>query len=339
MSEIIYELTGERRTKKQISNYVACHLPALERGLQPKKSPRKALDNDLCETKRKVEKIQKDCNALLRLPIATSGGAESLLQSIQNTASQLHAAVQADQKFRSLMGNPNPALNGDVNIFREFFRIVDDYAKDFDIYPAASLPRYFFSPLYVSRFYQIDVLPSLARSIVYDFGHDPRVMHDFSKLLNPGSQHYLKHVRIDMVEGSMRHNDTRPFSSERSLSTHINTTLPNLRTLSIDLWPRDPSRLDKDNRAWGEQSEVLLQDLSYVKAKVRLGLRWVEDCERFEREYVTNGAWQRVLEVELDDQSYGGSCCRFYELQGGGEKVAWHSSEGFEKAILRPGNC
>ncbi|CAF9938853.1 hypothetical protein IMSHALPRED_001114 [Imshaugia aleurites] len=338
MSEIFYEITGERRQRKPILTYL-CHLKGLERELRPKNSARKALDSDLCETKGKIEKIQEDCKALLRLPMATCGDGGPLLQSIQNTASQLHAAVQADQRFRSLMSKPNPALNGDVNIFREFYHIVDEYPKEFEIYPAASVPTYFFSPLYVSSFYRIDVLPSLARSIVYDFGHDPNVMHDFSKLLSPGSQHYLKHVRIDMIEGFMLPNETQPFSSERSLSTHINTTLPNLRTLSIDLWPRDPSRIDKDNRAWGEQSEALLQDLSNVKAKVRLGLRWVEDCERFEREYVTNGAWERVLEVELDDKNYGGSCCRFYELQGGGEKVAWHSSEGFEKAMLRPGNC
>lgn len=326
MSEIIYELTGERRTRKDVSTHVQ-YIEHMQQIRRPKKSQagtRKALDNDLRATKRKVEKIRKDSSALLQLPVAMSANVESLLQSIQDIASQLPAAIQADQEISSLMDRPNPTIDGGVNIFRELSRLAADYANEFDIYLTAPVHEFYFSlfPLIsVSRFYRVDALPNLASSIVYDFGNEVRMLETFSKVISPGSQCYLKHVKINMTEGFMRHNETLPFISEQNLSKHLYVTLPNIRTLTIDLWPRDPTRLDTDNRNWGEQSKTLVESLHSVRgSKVRLELRWAAYYEMFEREYVTNGAWERVLEDGPEDQSHhnGNICSRSYELRGGG---------------------
>ena len=100
--------------------------------------------------------------------------------------------------------------------------------------------------------------------------------------------------------------------------------LPNLRTLNIDLWPRDPMRKDpKTNRAWGEQTEELLAGLgvtSAVRAKITLEMRWITDCKRFEQEYVDNGPWRRVA-VDEDGAPIqeNGFCRRRYEMCGVGE--------------------
>ena len=124
-----------------------------------------------------------------------------------------------------------------------------------------------------------------------------------------------------MVEGFMlRYNLTTPLISEHTLSTYVNITVPTLRVLNIDLWPRDPTRANTEDRVWGQQSEALLRSLTNVKAKVRLEMRWVADCERFEREYVRDGAWVRVWggEVEELGSGNGDMCHRFYETRGGG---------------------
>lgn len=334
-SEIIYELTGERRTSEQVHAHLR-YLWNVQRDLlRPRKSlanTRMVLDDVLRETKRKVRQIQKDSNAVLGPLSAKSASAESLLQSIQDNASQLPAAVQADQDqdFLSLMDKPNATLNGDVNIFRELSRIVADDANDFDIHLATPVPAFHFSLTSVSRFYRIDALPSLASNISYDFGNELRTLHNFSTLFSPASQYYLKHIKINMVEGFMVYNETLPLISERSLSTYVNTSVANLRILDLDLWPRDPTRTDTESRAWGGQSEVLLQSLHNVNAKVRLDLRWAEDCERFEREYVRNGGWKRIRKEMPENRSGSNDriCHRCYELHGRADsEVGGHRGE------------
>lgn len=93
----------------------------------------------------------------------------------------------------------------------------------------------------------------------------------------------------------------------------------NLRTLAIDLWPRNPTRPDRKVRAWGAQTEMLLAALGTVvavRARIKLEMRWDADCERFEREYVERGRWRRVVEADDkgapdqgDDFVIGGTSC------------------------------
>ena len=76
---------------------------------------------------------------------------------------------------------------------------------------------------------------------------------------------------------------------------------PNLRTLTIELWPRNPTRPEVRDREWGRQTEELLARLGVtlaVRARITLEMRWAADCERFEREYVKRGRWRRIV---IDD--------------------------------------
>lgn len=325
MSEIIYELSGERRHRRDIS-YLLTNLESL-------KSPadaRTVLDTNSRETKRTLEKIRKDCNALLSPSVARSASVGSLLQSVQDMASQLPVTVQNDRNFSSLMDQPNPTLNGSVNIFRELSRMVTISADGFRIYLDTPVPSSYFSLYLVSRFYRIDALPNLASSLIWDFGSNIELLHGFNQRLSPGSQCYLRHVKITMVDGFMLPKESQPLDLGRGLCDQINTALPSLRVLDIDLWPRDPTNTNTVSRAWGEQNDVLVRGLQYVKAKVRLRLRWVADCEKFEEECVRKGGWRCVGKDGPNNQSKEnvGFSPRCYELHGSGDKeVDHHSSE------------
>lgn len=323
MCEIIYELSGERRDRKKISRTLRQKIGVL----QDNESTVGVLDNGLGETKRTVEKIFQDCTALLRLSMAASANPGHLLQSIQDMASQLPVAiqndalaVQADQNFALLREQPNPRLNGSVNIFREFSRLVADCTKDYEIHPDTPIPASYFSLYSVSRFYRLDALQNLASNLIWDFGSDVELLHQFNQRLSPGSRCYLRHVKITMVENFMLPNETQPLNS-KSLCDYINTSFPNLRILEIDLWPRDPTRSETGNREWGAQSDVLIKSLHNLKARVRLALRWAADCERFEREYVREGGWKCIWKDGPDDQAERnvGISPRCYELHGTGD--------------------
>ena len=171
------------------------------------------------------------------------------------------------------------------------------------------LPKKLFFLSLVNRFYRIECfnhLLSNLRKIQFDFGSDRPALQQFGSTAPAEIIASIRHVRITLVEGYM---PQLPSWSD-------------LRTLAIDLWPRDPSRLDpKKDRAWGVQTEALLAGLgatSAVGAKITLEMRWLADCERFEREYVAKGWWRRVTADAKDgapDQERE-LCRRCYELCG-----------------------
>ncbi len=96
-------------------------------------------------------------------------------------------------------------------------------------------------------------------------------------------------------------------------------TIPlNLRELFIELWPRDPTREDKGDRAWGEQIVSLLDGLRGNKARVVVKLRWQVDCQRFENEDLGMKGWRlrETGEEDVDVVKRGtGMCRRPYELK------------------------
>ena len=324
MNEIVYELTGVIQSKQEVAERIRLLHDKTQKSRQHWRALAKqdsVLIDRLRKTKGQVEKIHKDFNCLPQTLQGVDFHFSALVhafQSVLDVVSQLSTA--------QLLSKPNPTLNSDVNILREISRMVADDSSDFDIELAAPLPANYFSLNSVSRFYRLEALPILASSIVYDFGSKMSTLHDFCNCLSPDSQRYLKNVKITMVEGFMgfmlRGNLTTPLTPGcTTLSTYINTTLPALRVLNIDLWPRKPTRTDTENRAWGQQSEDLLRSLTTdAKAKVRLEMRWAADCERFEREYVSGGAWVRVWKDESEEMESGNEkmCHRFYETRGGG---------------------
>lgn len=126
----------------------------------------------------------------------------------------------------------------------------------------------------------------------------------------------MRHVRVTLVEGYM---------------PPLLPAWPNLATLALDLWPRDPTRRNVKDREWGVQTEELLARLGVtvaVRARTTLEMRGADDCERFEREYVGKRWWRRVtadvnvVENSVLGREEGGFCRRFYERCSDGGTVA-----------------
>ena len=142
-------------------------------------------------------------------------------------------------------------------------------------------------------------------NIHFDFGLDRHAVQHFYSAAPVDLIVLMRHARITMVEGYM------PPLPE----------WPNLRTLQIELWPRNPARPEVDDREWGWQTEELLARLGVtlaVRARITLEMRWAADCERFEREYVNTGRWRRTV-VDEGDAVIGreeGFCRTTYETCG-----------------------
>ena len=154
----------------------------------------------------------------------------------------------------------------------------------------------------VSRFYETECLDHLASHI----RRNSQMLRYFSSADPAQALAALRYKFITLIEGDM----PQPLQF-----------LDVFGVVVIDLWPRDPSRWDLGDRAWGPQTEELLAGLGSTiaaSATIRLQMRWVTDCERFEREYVRRGLWRRISKdggSGFPDRDPG-FCRTYYELCG-----------------------
>ena len=70
--------------------------------------------------------------------------------------------------------------------------------------------------------------------------------------------------------------------------------------MHLSLLPRNVREKETAEQGWGPETEKLLKDISQLKVRVLLGLRWSHDCERFEQEYVGEKGWKIVEEDRVD---------------------------------------
>ena len=160
----------------------------------------------------------------------------------------------------------------------------------------------------VNDWFRIECIEYLASNTRFDFGSDRHTLQRFYSTAPADLIVPMRHIIITMVEGYM------PPLPE----------WPDLRTLQIELWPRNPARPEVQDREWGRQTEELLASLGVIlapRAKITLEMRWAADCERFERAYVEHGRWTRIG-ADVEDCPPGqdeGFCRRRYEMRGNGD--------------------
>lgn len=185
-------------------------------------------------------------------------------------------------------GVPNsgsPVLDGNPMIFTQNSNGPASFASILKEFPSPCR-----SLSLVNHFYRtecIDYLASHTRHQRFDFGLDRHAFQRFCSAAPADLIVSMRHARITMVEGYMP-----PLPH-----------WPELRTLQIDLWPRNPARPEVMDREWGSQTKGLLARLGVtlaVRARITLEMRWVADCERFEREYVKKGRWRQAVVDEGD---------------------------------------
>ncbi|CAD6588727.1 MAG: subunit of the Arp2/3 complex [Alectoria sarmentosa] len=307
VSQIIYELTGQVRCRKSVSSHCQVLRHVLN-GVHP------ATDLHRDDMVGLTLKLQNTNEANL-------GSIEVLAEQLQRRLNNMLRVLEAR---RTLVVETRKVPH--FNFSRLIASHLSPSIKHFPDHALTiecdkKIPPNNLSLMGVSRFYRAKCFAMLAPKMIYDFGTHIEAFQDFSKAVSPALLQSINQLRVTLVEGYMI-----PIP-----------LLPKLKLLRIDLWPRDPARTDLDDRAWGKQTETLLASLQTCAgaAKVRLGMRWRADCERFEKEYVENGSWEQVSEDVPEDQSSSGEaiCHRSYELRGGGErKKAGQCGDQVEKA-------
>lgn len=301
ISEIIYELTGVRRCRKNVS----CHIQQLKNCAYDMKP---ASEHILAAIKRSGSALQQ---------MSALGDMETITETIENMQAQLPKLLEAFREEHQTARPPRPMIDFSYSPIitpnAEVFRLLSSIASDPNV--LLSLHTRFLPPLnlsltLVNRFHRTHTLQMIAASLVYDFGDDIKAIYT---LQTPATCHSIKRVRLMFVEGHMR------LSSITSLASESHIILPSLRELFVELWPRNPVREDVEDRSWGEQTVGLLETLKGSKIRVVEEFRWEIDCERFENEYVGVKGWRERERERADVDAVGaeeGMCRKSYELIG-----------------------
>ena len=186
-------------------------------------------------------------------------------------------------------GVPNagsPVLHGKPMIFTQVPDAPSNLASTLEEVPSprrnTTITQTTLSLSLVNHFYRTECIDYLASNTRFDFGSNRHTLPRFCSTAPADLIVPMRYALITMVEGYM---PPLPDWSD-------------LRTLQIELWPRDPTRPEVMDREWGRQTEKLLARLGVtlaVRARITLEMRWAADCERFEREYVKRGRWRRIV--------------------------------------------
>lgn len=307
---IIYELTGQSRDERDVSIYLGEHR-GWKRGLRPKRSDpyNLTINEKLLETAATARHVSRLTEKLGSLPTKEDSLIDQQIAAVQAAVFKLRDDYDLERvDLSSTVGldGPSHKLNGDVHIFHDLSSFARAPECQFGLYLRKALHPHHLSLASVNHLYRIDSLPVLASSIIYDFSDDVKTFGTFHGALNLASCMSIRNVRLAFVEGHM------------SDSIVALSSLSNLRTLYIDLWPRDPmhidakaksqyketSRLlwprdstkaDTEENYWGKETGQLLQTISMMNIRVVVELRWIGDCEHFERDYIGRKGWTRLV--------------------------------------------
>ena len=319
LGEVIYELTGVRRHRKDNSTILTV-LKARKAKLCPTRPNGKTepkAEEKLPERAENASLITQFARELRKLPADNEESIAEHLREIQSLASKLPAAVQRDRTSISYMeakdmemAKPNTKLNGAVSSFRELALLAKNREEQpFGLYLTEQLPENYLALTSVNHFYRVDAFYFLASTLICDFGDfsdgNPSMDWLYTTLTVPSLQ-LITQIRLRFVVGHMYYFPKKLW--------------PSVRVLHIELWPRDPTRVDPTDRTWGKQTRTLLEEMVQLGVKVVVHFRWKNDCEIFESEYLGRG-WRMIGgDGDWDEEEDGkrgvgetGMCWRSYE--------------------------
>ena len=156
----------------------------------------------------------------------------------------------------------------------------------------------FFALSRVNHLFRAEFLGYIETRLSFDFTWDAAALPVFCAQIAPIHRQRRRYIEVDFVD------EHSPSPSSTTFGSYLSANLPNLRTVFLTLIPRDPRpncRNLSDFR-WGQHIKDFLFSLGDLKATVILTLRWKNDCDYFEKEYVGSRGWRCIQFSEAPDE-------------------------------------
>ena len=313
IAEIIYDLTGVRSNRRQVSSYIQV-LKGWIRDMEPLSQPvLRDIRSFISEIQDGNVRDEDDSARMFHIVEEILPDQLNKLMRARMEESEMDEPVP--QRPLLDFGFPPPIITPNAEVFRFLSTIASMPNNCYPFFLSthalsthALANDILLSPTLINRFHRTNSLAVLASNLVYDMGDNIKAITTFD---NPSTGFSIKRVRLTFVEGYMQ----VPFI--RKLARGSLLVLPNLNELLIELWPRDPTRENKEDRSWGDQTVGLLEALGEMKARVVIAFRWKIDCERFEIEYVGTKGWEQAKREEGDLVETNEDMCRVLYVREG----------------------
>ena len=262
ISKVIYDYTGQFRDRKQISSH--------------------------------VQKLKRISSHVLEVP-------DRPTEQIVGAAAELREANMEDREIQALskpQNRPKRILpDGPTHsLFHEISHFAPLNDRELSLQLARPLGNNFLALSVVNRFCRSEVMQYIEDHLFFDFTWDGGALHPFCKHINPIHRRQLNQIAIEFVDGHA----PDVFSPPSSFGIYLSNNLPNLRTIFLNLIPRNPVHNDGH---WGQQTEDFLSNLGDLTATIILNLRWKDDCDYFEDKYVGIRGWRCIQPSEVQEVS------------------------------------
>ena len=213
----------------------------------------------------------------------------------QRRRRQSRPKIQAPPKpEKILLDGPAPSL------FHEIFNIASQDVHELSIKPSRPLGSKFLALSSVNHLLRNATLQYIISHLSFDFTHDRKALQSFCEMVKPIHKQHVRRIAIEFVDGHTPHIP----SPSTTFGTYLSTNLPNLKTIFLTLIPRNPTDSGILNNfwvfdyRWGQHTKNFLSGLRDFKATIILNLRWKEDCDYFEENYVGVRGWTCIRRSE-----------------------------------------
>lgn len=155
-----------------------------------------------------------------------------------------------------------------ISIFCEASRFAVKNENEVSIRPVPPLKTNSLALVSVNRRIRAEVLAYLDSKLSFDIGTDVETLKALCPVVGPDLRQRIRYMGIQIIESLTQYDLVLP----PSLSSYLNTNMPNLRTLFISFVPRDPTRLDYLKLGWSLQTSDRLVGPSNMRMQVVMSM-------------------------------------------------------------------
>ena len=303
ISKIVFEYTGQLRNRKQISSHIqnlrriSSRIPEAwdrltQQIVRAVAELREADSEDTAQIDEILGRIQDPTFVLARRnqEIQHAAFALSRRRRRQDRPETQTAPKSRIRPERIVLRGPPPSL------FHKISHFASQNDHEFSLQFPQPLGRNFLALSLVNHRFRTEVLQHIESLLSFDFTFDPSALLSFCTNVQPTHRQHVRHLAIEFVDSP------HVVSPSTTFGTYLSTNLPNLKSVFLTLIPRDPTRNHFFDTQWGQETEAFLSNLGDWKATIILYLRWEEDCEYFEENYVGDRGWRCIRRSEDEYQ-------------------------------------